>query len=100
MANNIGANAMAADSSIRSVSLAQELENDFHAFKGKVLAVVDGAMEGQIREALEDAQHLWVQRAQGLTGAQAQLGQAMTRNMQGLLDADHAGGNSIRSVFG
>jgi hypothetical protein len=97
---NIGANALAADSSIRSVSLAQELESDFHAFKNRVLAVVEGDMEGQIKEALGVAQQLWVQRAQGLTGGQAQLGQAMTKSMQGLLDVDHSYGSRISNLMG
>lgn len=89
--------AEAAEAGQRAASLSSELEQMFTDFKNKCLAEMEKGWSGLTPAALQTAQEVWNMRAHKLTGSTAELGNVVTKNVNGLLEVDDIFFNKLKA---
>lgn len=90
--------AEAAEAGQRAASLSSDLEAMFAEFRNKCLAAMETGWAGGLTpQALQEAQNLWTQRAQKLTGSTAELGNVLTKNVNGILEVDDIFSNKLKA---
>jgi uncharacterized protein YukE len=93
---DIRAFTVAADTGVRTTSLAQELIEMFKKFETDAIAASQGQWTGLAQQAFDEAQQVWNMKAQNLSDAQSQVGYTMARNVNDLFDTDHAWSKSFQ----